>query len=319
VNTILVTGGAGFIGSHLTRRLLASDLRVVCLDNFDAFYAPARKRRNVAPFLDHPAYVLVEGDIRSLETVDGVFERYAPDRVAHLAALPGVRPSVTDPIAYQQVNVGGTVHLLQAAARAQVASFLLASSSTVYGATAAVPFREDDPAAHPLVPYAASKRAAELMAFSFHHLHGLPITATRFFNAYGPAVRPDLAASIFVRCIARGEPIVLRGNASRDFTYIDDTVTGIMAALERRAGFEIVNLGNAHPVRMTDFIATIETVVGRSAQIIHEPALPTDAPITYADLTKAERLLGYRPTTSLADGLAQLYAWYRQEQEVGVA
>ncbi|MCC6626959.1 MAG: GDP-mannose 4,6-dehydratase [Chloroflexi bacterium] len=313
--TVLVTGGAGFIGSHLTRALLARGERVVCLDNFNAFYAPERKRRNVAPFLSDPAFTLVEGDIRSVEAVDGVFERYRPNTVAHLAALPGVRPSVIDPVSYQQVNVGGTVNLLQAAARTGVEVFLLASSSTVYGATTRVPFREDDPANCPLVPYAATKRAAELLAYSFHHLHGLPVIVTRFFNAYGPAVRPDLAASIFVRAVAEGDPITLRGNARRDFTYIDDTVAGVLAALTWRGGFEIVNLGNAHPVSMIDFIATIERVVGRPARIDQQPALPTDAPITYADLTKAERLLGYWPATTLADGLARLYAWYRQERQ----
>jgi UDP-glucuronate 4-epimerase len=317
--TVLVTGGAGFIGSHLTRALLARGERVVCLDNFNAFYAPERKRRNLASFASDPGFTLVEGDIRSIEAVDEVFERYRPDTVAHLAALPGVRPSVADPIGYEQVNVGGTVNLLQAAVRASVRVFQLASSSTVYGATARVPFSEDDPAACPLVPYAATKRAAELLAYSFHHLHGLPVIVTRFFNAYGPAVRPDLAASIFVRAVAEGDTITLRGNARRDFTYIDDAVAGVLAALAWNGGFEIVNLGNAHPVSMTDFIATIERVIGRPARVTHEPALPTDSPITYADLSKAERLLGYRPVTDLADGLAALYAWYRQEKEAGYA
>lgn len=317
--TVLVTGGAGFIGSHLTRALLARGEQVVCLDNFNAFYDPVRKRVNVAPFLDRPAYTLIEGDIRDAATVEGVFARHRPDSVAHLAALPGVRPSVHSPALYEQVNVGGTVNLLQAAATNKVRTFLLASSSTVYGAAARVPFREDDPAICPLVPYAATKRAAELMAYSFHHLHGLSVIVTRFFNAYGPAVRPDLAASIFVRAIHRGERFQLRGNARRDFTYIDDTVAGVVAALDWTGGYEIVNLGNAHPVSMLEFIAMVERVVGKPAIVEHLPPLAADAPVTYADLSKAERVLGYRPRTPLAEGLAHLYAWYLQEERAGVA
>jgi UDP-glucuronate 4-epimerase len=317
--TILVTGGAGFIGSNLTRALLARGERVVCLDNFNDFYSPDLKRDNVAPFLANPGYTLVEGDIRDEATVDAVFERHRPIKVAHLAALPGVRPSVLDPVSYQQVNVGGTVNLLQAAVRTSARTFLLASSSTVYGAATRVPLREDDPVACPLVPYAATKRAAELMAYSFHYLHGLRVIATRFFNAYGPAVRPDLAASIFVRAVDRGDVITLRGNARRDFTYIDDTIAGVLAALDWTGGYEIVNLGNAHPVSMLEFIATVERVVGKPARVEHLPPLAADAPITYADIGKAERLLGYRPHTPLAEGLARLYDWYRTAREAGVA
>jgi UDP-glucuronate 4-epimerase len=317
--TVLVTGGAGFIGSHLTRALLASGEPVVCLDNFNDYYSPARKRANIAPFLNHPAYTLVEGDIRSAETVHEVFARHRPARVAHLAAMAGIPPSVRDPVLYEQVNVGGTVQLLKAAAEHGVRTFVLASSSSVYGATTRVPFREDDPADRPLAPYAATKRAAELMAHTYHHLHGLSVIVTRFFNAYGPAVRPDLATAIFVAAVHRGETLKLRGNVRRDYTYVEDTVAGVMAALDWTGGYEIVNLGNAHPVSMTEFIAAIERVVGKPARIEHLPPLPADAPVTYADLGKAERLLGYRPRTSLAEGLARTYDWYCQQERAGNA
>lgn len=317
--TVLVTGGAGFIGSHLTRALLARGERVVCLDNFNDYYAPARKRANVAPFLAHPAYTLVEGDIRSAATVDEVFARHRPARVAHLAAMAGIPPSVRDPVLYEQVNVGGTVQVLKAAVEHGVRTFALASSSSVYGATTRVPFREDDPADRPLAPYAATKRAAELMAHAYHHLYGLSVIVTRFFNAYGPAVRPDLATAIFIAAIHRGETLKLRGNVRRDYTYVEDTIAGMLAALDWTGDYEIVNLGNAHPVSMTEFIAAIERVVGKPARIEHLPPLAADAPVTYADLSKAERLLGYRPRTPLDEGLARTYDWYCQQERADSA
>jgi UDP-glucuronate 4-epimerase len=317
--TILVTGGAGFIGSHLTRALLAQGERVVCLDNFNDYYAPARKRANVAPFLADPSYTLVEGDIRSAEAVREVFARYRPERVAHLAAMAGIPPSVRDPALYEQVNVGGTVQLLKAAAEHGVGAFLCASSSSVYGATTRVPFREDDPADRPLAPYAATKRAAEIMAHAYHHLYGLNVIVTRFFNVYGPGGRPDMAPFAFVDKVHRCIPFALPGNVRRDYTYVDDTIAGVLAALDWTGGYEIVNLGNAHPVSMLEFIATVERVVGKPARVEHRPPLAADAPITYADVGKAERLLGYRPRTPLAEGLTRLYDWYRQAVEAGVA
>jgi UDP-glucuronate 4-epimerase len=319
--TVLVTGGAGFIGSHLTRALLARGERVVCLDNFDPFYDPGRKRANVAAFLRDPRYTLIEGDIRSPATVQEVFARHRPARVAHLAAMAGIPPSVRDPMLYEQVNIGGTVQVLQAAREFGTRTFLLASSSSVYGATQRVPFREDDPADRPLAPYAAAKRAAELMAYSFSYLHGLRVIVTRFFNAYGPAIRPDLAVYRFTRAVHRGEPLTLYGDGSiqRDYTYVEDTVGGVVAGLDWEGDYEIVNLGNSYPVSIRDLIRAIEQVVGRPAIIDSRPALAADAPVTYADLGKARRLLGYAPATPLADGLARVYDWYRREEEAGRA
>ena len=316
---VLVTGGAGFIGSHLTRALLARGEQVVCLDDFNDYYAPARKRANVAPFLDQPGYTLVEGDICAPRTVDAVFARHQPERVAHLAAMPGVPPSVRDPARYAAVNVGGTVEILRAAAATGVRTVVCASSSTVYGATAPVPFREDDPADRPLAPYGASKRAAEMMAHAFHHLYGLNVVVPRFFNAYGPGQRPDQAAYIFVRAIHRGEPIHLRGNVQRDFTYIDDIVAGVLAALAFEGGYEIVNLGNSRPISMVELIAVSEDVVGRRAIVEQEPGLAADTPATCADVTKAHALLGYAPSITLREGLGRLYEWYRHEEEAGRA
>lgn len=317
--TVLVTGGAGFIGSHLTRALLARGERVVCLDSFNEYYPPARKRANIAPFLDHPAYTLVEGDIRDAATVEEVFAGYRPERIAHLAAVPGIPPSVREPVLYEEINVGGTLQVLRASVAHGARTFQLASSSSVYGATTRVPFREDDPADRPLAPYPATKRAAELMAHAYQHLYGLHVIVTRFFNVYGPSGRPDMAPYAFVDKVHRGVPFTLPGNVRRDYTYVDDTVAGVVAALDWTGGYEIVNLGNAHPVSMLEFIATVERVVGKPAIVEHLPPLAADAPVTYADLSKAERLLGYRPRTPLAEGLAHLYTWYLQEQRAGVA
>jgi UDP-glucuronate 4-epimerase len=315
--TVLVTGGAGFIGSHLTRALLTREQQVVCLDNFNDYYAPARKRANIAPFLDHPAFTLVEGDIRDAVAVQEIFERYRPERVVHLAAMPGVPRSVHEPALYTQVNIVGTVHLLEAARTAGTRLFVFASSSTVYGATAQIPFREDDPAGRPLSPYGASKRGAEVMAHAFHHLYGLNVLVTRFFNAYGPAVRPDSAAFLFTRAIHRGETLQLYGNTRRDFTYIGDIVAGLLTALEWEGRFDIINLGNSHPVSMLEFIATLEWVIGRPATVERLPGRVGDVPVTYADISKAQHLLGYRPQTPLDEGLAHLYEWYCHEEEAG--
>lgn len=312
---ILVTGGAGFIGSHLSEALIACGHRVICLDNFNDYYSPARKRRNIAGLLESPAFRLYEGDIRDEATVAALFEAEKPDQVVHIAAMAGVRYSIEQPRLYQEVNVGGTLIVLEQARRHGVRNFVLASSSSVYGADSRAPFREDDACARPISPYAATKRAAELLAHTYHHLYGLPCTALRFFTVYGPRGRPDMAPYRFTEAIYRGRPLQLYGDGSavRDFTYIDDIVGGILAALQAGLAGEIINLGNSRTITIADYIGLIERIVGRKAQIVRLPPAPGDVPLTHADISKACRLLGFEPKTPLETGMERFFEWYRAE------
>jgi len=311
---VLVTGGAGFIGSHLSEALLARGHSVVCLDNFDDYYSPARKRRNIAGLLDHPAFRLVEGDVRDRNAVAALLEREKPEKVVHIAAMAGVRYSVENPQLYQEVNVGGTLVLLEQARRHGVRNFLLASSSSVYGVDSRAPFREDDPCMHPISPYAATKRAAELLAHTYHHLYGLPCTCLRFFTVYGPRGRPDMAPYLFLDWIYRGEPLRFFGEGHRrDFTYIDDIVAGLLAALDADFPFEIINLGNSRTIPVRDFIGLIEEIVGKKARITPQPPVAGDVPLTHADIGKARRLLGFDPKTPVEQGMQRFFEWYKEE------
>jgi UDP-glucuronate 4-epimerase len=253
---LLVTGGAGFIGSHVVDRRLRRGDRVVVLDDFDDFYDPELKRENAAPHRDDPAYRLVEGDIRDRRIVFDLFAGERFDAVIHLAARAGVRPSLRQPVLYEEVNCLGTLHLLEAAVAHDRPKFLFASSSSVYGAASSLPFSEDDPVDRPISPYAATKRAGELHVFTAHHLHGLPATCLRFFTVYGPRQRPEMAIARFIRCLESGEPIPFYGDGGsrRDYTYIDDILDGIEAALDRTAEYEIFNLGSAHPVTLRELV-----------------------------------------------------------------
>ncbi len=313
---VLVTGGAGFIGSHVTDALLARGDDVAVLDAMSEFlYPAARKRRNLARASGHPHFSLHEADITDADAVGRVFAAARPERVVHLAGLAAVGPSVGRAALYTQVNVIGTIHVLDAARDAGVSHVVLASSSTVYGETpGATGFREETPPA-PLSPYGASKAAAEAMAHSYAHLYGMPVTVLRFFNAYGPRVRPDLATFRFVDAVHRGEPIELRGDGSvqRDYTYIADTVSGILAALDAPDRFRIFNLGNEHPVVVRDLIGIVERVVGKTARIEPRPALAADAPLTCADNRNARIALGYAPKTDIETGIRRLYEWYLEE------
>jgi UDP-glucuronate 4-epimerase len=311
--TVLVTGGAGFIGSHLVESLLARGDRVVCLDNFDPFYDPAVKRRNLAGVQAHASFSLVEGDVRDVDLLTEVLTREAVERIVHLAARAGVQPSRVDPLGYQDVNVRGTVAALEAARRAGVRHFVFGSSSTVYGDTTPVPFSEDAPAVGQLVPYGASKRAAELFAYTYHRLYDLPVTCLRFFSVHGPRLRPDLAIHLFTRKIDRGETITLYGDQARDCTYITDIVEGVVAAIDRPFPFEIINLGDSSPVRVSEMVSIIEACLGKSAVINRAPPRPGDAPETYADITKARKLLGFEPRVPLAEGIAHFVEWYRAQ------
>jgi UDP-glucuronate 4-epimerase len=312
---LLITGGAGFIGSHLADRRLARGDRVVVLDDFNDFYDPAAKRRNTAPHAGNPDYRLVEGDIRDRDLLARLFDEERFDAVLHLAARAGVRPSLSQPILYEEVNVVGTLALLEAAVASGKPRFLFASSSSVYGVNSKLPFSEDDPIDRPISPYAATKRGAELHVFAFHRIHGLDAVCLRFFTVYGPRQRPEMAIARFIRCLEEGRPVPFFGDGGsrRDYTYIDDIADGVEAALMLPASFEIINLGGAHPVTLSDLVAAVEKATGRTAVLDRRPDQPGDVPATYADVTKAERLLGFKARVSLEEGLRRSVEWYRKE------
>ncbi len=317
---VLVTGAAGFIGSHVCEHLAAQRATVIALDNFDPYYSPALKRAHLAAVeqsarAHRASFSFVEADITDARAMEDLFKRHAPAGVIHLAAKAGVRPSIADPPAYMHANVLGTSVLLECARKANCSRFVLASSSSVYGNASTVPFREDDPVDQPISPYAASKRACELIAHAHVALTRMPTACLRFFTVFGPRQRPDLAIQQFMQRIVRDEPIRMfgDGSSSRDYTYIDDIVTGVLAAYQRidQHAFRIWNLGGSHPTSLRDMIATIERVVGRRARIEHAPAQPGDVERTFADLTRSRADLGYEPRTSFEHGVARQWEHLR--------
>ncbi len=310
----IVTGGAGFIGSHLVDRLLSDGAEVVVVDNFDSFYARNLKEANLAGALGNPRCRLVELDIRDAATVKALVSQTRPDAIVHLAARAGVRPSIEDPALYADVNVRGTVVWLEAACQIEPRPrFVYASSSSVYGDRSEAPFRETDSVDLPISPYAATKKACELLAHTFHHLHGLPVAGLRFFTAYGPRNRPDLAIAKFTRLIDRGEPLPMFGDGStrRDYTFVADIVEGIVRAVDRCHGHHLYNLGNSDPVELRRLIAAIGAALGKEPIIERMPEQPGDVHLTYADIGRAAAELGYAPRTPLVEGLARYVAWYR--------
>jgi UDP-glucuronate 4-epimerase len=313
----IVTGGAGFIGSNLVDRLLGGGAEVIVVDNFDAFYPRAAKESNLALALKNPRCRLIELDIRDAEQVGRLVELHRPDAIVHLAARAGVRPSIDNPALYTDVNVLGTVHWLQAAARLDPRPrFVYASSSSVYGDRSDAPFRETDPVDLPVSPYAATKKACELLAFTFHHLHGLPVTGLRFFTAYGPRNRPDLAIAKFTGLIDRGEPVPMFGDGTtrRDYTFVADIVDGVARAIEQCSGHHLYNLGNSNPTELRELIEAIGAALGKIPRIQRLPEQPGDVRQTYASIDRAAADLGYSPKTPFADGLAMYVAWYRANQ-----
>jgi UDP-glucuronate 4-epimerase len=310
----IVTGGAGFIGSHLVDRLLDDGAEVIVVDNFDPFYARAIKEANLAVALRRPRCRLVELDIRDAAGAKALMNQVRPDAIVHLAARAGVRPSIEDPALYADVNVLGTVHWLEAASRLEPRPrFVYASSSSVYGDRPDAPFRETDSVDLPISPYAATKKACELLAFTFHHLHGLPVTGLRFFTAYGPRNRPDLAIAKFTRLIDRGDPVPMFGDGTtrRDYTFVGDVVDGIIRAVDQCTGHHLYNLGNSHPIVLADLVDAIALALGKTPIIQHLPEQPGDVRQTYADISRAANELGYAPKTPISDGLARYIAWYR--------
>ena len=315
---ILVTGAAGFIGSHLVERLLEAGASVVGVDNFDPFYSPEEKRGNLAAASRHPAFHLVQGDCADLPALEAALDGEAIDAIVHLAAKAGVRPSLADPLGYLRANVIATQAILELARRRGVGRILFGSSSSVYGNNAKVPFAEEDPVERPISPYAASKRAAELLCATHHHLYGTGILALRFFTVYGPRQRPDLAIRKFATLMLRNEPIPLYGDGSteRDYTWVDDIIAGVLAALARTrevpGEYEAINLGGHRTTSLARLVELLAAALGVEPTIERLPMQPGDVLRTWADVSKAERLLGYVPRTPIEEGLPRFANWMKE-------
>lgn len=310
---VLVTGGAGFIGSHLVERLLGRGDEVVVMDCLNDYYDPRLKRGNLAEARKAGDFKFVEGDILDESLLEKVFSGAGFDVVVHLAARAGVRPSLEQPVLYEQVNCRGTLNMLEMLKKHSINRFVFASSSSVYGNVKEVPFREDARIDRPVSPYAATKVAGELYCYNYYHLYGISCTALRFFTVYGARQRPDMAINKFTRLIDKGEPVPFYGDGTteRDYTYYKDIIDGVTAAIDRDLGFEIVNLGESRTTSLTVLVQLIEKNLGRKAKLNRMPLQPGDVQITFADVSKAGKLLGYEPTTSPEDGIARYIEWYR--------
>lgn len=313
IMAILVTGAAGFIGSHVAQALLARGERVIGLDNLNDYYSPARKRANLIEIGESPAFRFVEGDIRDPEVLRRLFASERVGAILHLAAMPGIPYSMKHPLLYEEVNTRGTLNLLEMAREFEVGKFVLASTSSIYGATDKIPFVETDPTDRPLAPYPATKKACEVLAYTYHHLYGLKCAVLRFFNVYGPRGRPDMTPFKFTEAIVNGREFTLyeEGRPRRDWTFISDIVSGVLAATDANVGYEIFNLGRGEPVTMRDFVTVLERLIGKSAQWKNAPLPPTDLAVTFADTSKAHRMLGYSPRVSVEEGLARFWDWYK--------
>ena len=312
---ILVTGAAGFIGSHVAETLLARGDTVTGLDNFNDYYDPARKRANAALLTPNPRFTLHEADVRDAKAMERICTGSGFDAIAHLAAMAGVRYSIERGPLYVDVNVRGTVNLLEAARQAGILHFVFASTSSVYGRTERLPFREDDPLGQPLAPYPATKIAGEVMGHAYHNMFGLSFTGVRFFSVYGPRGRPDMMPYTITDRIVRDQEFKLyeAGEMHRDWTYIADIASGVVAAVDRPMDYQVINLGRGEPVRMVDFVELVEELVGKSARMTTPPAPPSEPPITYADITKARELLDYEPAVPVAEGMLRFWEWYQGE------
>ena len=311
---VLVTGAAGFIGSHLAERLARRGDTVVGIDNFNDYYDPARKRRN-AEAVRQAGVTVIEADIRDREKMMALFEHHHFDAVAHIAAMAGVRNSVANPALYMDVNLNGTQVLMDSSREFGVHNFVLASTSSTYGDTPNIPFQETDPCLQPPQPYAAAKRAAELLGFTYHKLYGLNFSATRFFTVYGPRGRPDMMPGLLAESLYYGKTIPLyEGDMRRDWTFVEDIVSGVVLALDKPLGYEIFNIGRGEPQPLADFIGAIEAVSGRRAKLEPQPKLAADVYVTYADIGKARKLLGFEPKVSIREGIERFWRWYEDEQ-----
>lgn len=312
---ILVTGGSGFIGSHTCRRLLELGHQVICVDNFNNYYSPKVKRANIKDLLGNKNFKCYKADILNFKKMEEIFAKEKPDKIIHLAARAGVRASIEDPDIYIKTNIEGTLSLLRLAVQYNIHNFIFASSSSVYGNDAKIPFSEDDPCDKPISPYGISKRAAELLVYAYHHLYKLHCTVLRFFTVYGPSGRPDMAPYLFVEAIYKGREIKRfgRGDTKRDYTYIDDIVNGVVAALKKDFTYEIINLGNSKPISLNKFIGVIEKLLGKKAKIRDLPLQMGDVVFTFADISKAKKLLGFKPKTSIEEGMRRFIDWYKNQ------
>lgn len=319
MNLVFLTGAAGFVGSHTAQELLRRGHSVVALDNLNDYYDPARKRANIEEVTQGVpsglSFEFIAGDVRDRELVESLFERHDFTAVVHLAAMAGVRNSIDFPDLYYDVNVQGALNVLNAVRDHDIGNVVLASTSSVYGRTKTIPFVETDNCDRPLSPYAASKRASEMLGFTYHHLFGLNVTALRFFTVYGPRGRPDMMAYKVLENIFHGAqvPIYNDGNMHRDWTYIDDVASGVVSAVERPLGYEVMNIGRGEPTLLLDFVKQIEILTGREAQLNPEPMPAADIPYTFADITKARRLLEYDPAVSVTEGVTRFWEWYQTE------
>ena len=314
---ILVTGGAGFIGSHLSEKLLEDKKIVVCLDNFSNFYDPKLKEDNIKEIKNNPKFVLIRGDILDKDLLEKIFAENKISKIVHLAAIPGVRQSIKDPFSYIDVDIKGTVNLLEMAKKYRVSHFIFGSSSTVYGQDSKVPFQEDEKNLIPISPYGTSKLAAEKFCQAYSMLYKIPMTILRYFCAIGPRQRPELAIPKFVRLIKQGKPIPKYGlgESARDYTYIDDIIEGTMRAIKKSFNFEVFNLGNSKPVKLKDLIETLSKKMEKTVQTEELSDQLGDVPITYADISKAKRLLDWEPKTSFEEGVERFLTWHKEKEE----
>ena len=311
---LLVTGCAGFIGSHVSEALLKRGDSVVGVDDLNDYYDVKKKEKNLKILQKSPEFAFYKEDIRNYQGLKKIFEKEKPEKVVHIAARAGVRSSIEQPLLYEEVNVKGTLNLLDLAKDYKIKSFVFASSSSVYGNQKKIPFSESDNVDNPISPYAATKKAAELICYTYHHLYNMKITCLRFFTVYGPRGRPDMAPYLFIDWIVKGQPIKRFGDGTtkRDYTYITDIVKGVVSAVDKELDFEIINLGNNQPIMLNDFIKVIEKSTGKKAVIKEIPMQPGDVDITYADISKAQKLLGYKTETSIEEGMKKFFEWYKK-------
>jgi len=314
---ILITGGAGFIGSHLVEKLLAEGKKVICLDNFNNFYDPKIKEKNIARALKHSNFILIRGDILDEKLLDEIFLKYQIQKIIHLAAIPGVRQSLLSPLKYIDVDIKGTINLLKKAKEHKIEQFIFGSSSSVYGINKKIPFSESDSVNSQISPYAVAKRAAELYCQTYHYLYKIPIIVFRFFTVYGPRQRPEMAIYKFARLISEDKPIQIYGDGTskRDYTYIDDIIQGVMQAVNKNFDFEIFNLGNSKTVELKKLVEIISSKLGKEAKIEMLPDQLGDVPMTYADISKSKKMLGYNPQTSIEKGVEKFIQWYEKNKK----